>query len=197
MMSEISSDLSSKPKRTRRTSRRKGHKQKKATKTKKSNSQKRKRAKRKKRKKGARIKKEKIRNTKSKELSLEKLINMSHNLRQSKKIQKRDVSNVLSSDTIKQQLINNKFDNDKKYFIMLHVSWCPHCTNALPSFMRAKKILNKDKNIIVEEFECEKHPELKNVASGFPTFLEIVKNNVTKYSGPREVDDFVDRCRSL
>ena len=81
-----------------------------------------------------------------------------------------------SKESIKKQLLNNNFDRNKKYFIMLHVSWCPHCTDALPSFMEAKEILNKEKGMCVEEFECERHPELKKLTSGFPTFLEIVNN---------------------
>ena len=103
----------------------------------------------------------------------------------------------MSKDKIKQQLLSNNFDKKKKYFIMLHVSWCPHCTSALPSFMEAKRKLEDEKNLCVEEYECEKHHELKKLSSGFPTFLEIVNNKVSNYDGPRETNDIVSRCKSL
>jgi len=108
-------------------------------------------------------------------------------------------SDGLSKESIKQHLLNNDFDKKDKVFVMIHANWCPHCTEALPKFIEAQKIVNNDSNcnVNMEEYECDEYPELKNIASGYPTFLEIVNNKIKKYEGPREVDDLVSECRNL
>ena len=200
MMSEVSRDVDNIKTRTKRTKRTK-----RKNRRNKSKGRNRKKGKKSRSKsKNSRVKNSSRRT--SKKLSLEKLINMSHRMRMSPRMRSSPKSQVKqqepktpvdSKESIKNHLLNKNFDKKKKYFIMLHVSWCPHCTDALPSFMKAKQILNKDKNICVEEFECEKYPELKKITSGFPTFLEVVKNKMNNYSGPREVNDIVKRCRTM
>ena len=194
MMSEVSRDLDNIKTITKRTKRTKRKNRRNKSKGKKRNIGK-------KGKKKKSLSKSKRVKRKSKKLSLEKLINMSHRIRKSSDlampVQQGPQTPANFKEGIKNHLLKKNFDKKKKYFIMLHVSWCPHCTDALPSFMKAKQILNKEKNICVEEFECEKYPELKKITSGFPTFLEIVKNKMNNYNGPREVNDIVKRCRTM
>ena len=156
------------------------------------------------------MKKKKSRKSKeTKELNLEKLINMSHKARESHKAKMPKKKNLpmrapasplpMNKNKIKQHLLSNNFDKNDKVFVMIHANWCPHCTEALPKFMEARKIVNNDSkyNVLMEEYESDEYPELKNIASGYPTFLEIVNNKIKKYEGPREVDDLVSECRNL
>jgi len=161
--------------------------------------------------KNKRNKKKKQKKTpKSNELNLQKLINMSHKARKSHKtresLKKKQLSMrapasplPMNKNKIKQHLLSNNFDKNDKVFVMIHANWCPHCTEALPKFMEARKIVNNDSkyNVLMEEYESDEYPELKNIASGYPTFLEIVNNKIKKYEGPREVDDLVSECRNL
>ena len=155
-------------------------------------------------------KKKKSRKSKeTKELNLEKLINMSHKARESHKARmpkKKQLSmrapaspSPMNKNKIKHHLLNNDFDKNDKVFVMIHANWCPHCTEALPKFIEAQKIVNNDSNcnVNMEEYESDEYPELKNIASGYPTFLEIVNNNIKKYEGPREVNELVSECRNL
>jgi len=148
---------------------------------------------------GIRKKRKTLRKRKNKKekYSLEKLINLAHKKRNYKDSNLLE-SESLSKDKIKQQLLSKKFDNNRKYFVMLHVEWCPHCTSALPSFMEAKQKISQERpDVCMEEFECEKHPELKKITEGYPTFLEVVNGKVSNYSGNRSTEDFVNRCKNL
>ena len=142
--------------------------------------------------------------SKSEDLTLVNLINMSRKKRMSSKSSNPSSNHssnpsALSKDIIKQHLLDNNFDTNDKVFVLIHANWCPHCTEALPKFMEARKIVNNDSkyNVLMEEYESDEYPELKNIASGYPTFLEIVNNNIKKYEGPREVDNLVSECRNL
>ena len=137
--------------------------------------------------------------SKSEDLTLVKLINMSREKRMPSKSSKSSNPSDLSKEIIKQHLLDNKFDTNDKVFVLIHANWCPHCTEALPKFNEAQEIIKNDSNcnVYMEEFESDEYPELKNIASGYPTFLEIVNNNIKKYEGSREVDDIVSECRNL
>ena len=161
--------------------------------------------------KNKRNKKKKQKKTpKSNELNLQKLINMSHKARKSHKtresLKKKQLSMrapvsplSMNKNKIKQHLLNNDFDKNEKVFVLIHANWCGYCKEALPKFMEAQKIIKNDSNcnVNIEEYECDEYPELKNIASGYPTFLEIVNNKINPYEGPREVDDIVSECRNL
>ena len=160
--------------------------------------------------KNKRNKKKKQKKTpKSKELNLQKLINMAHKARESHKAKMPKKKNLpmrapasplpMNKNKIKQHLLSNNFDKNDKVFVMIHANWCPHCTEALPKFMEARKIVNNDSkyNVLMEEYESDEYPELKNIASGYPTFLEIVNNEIKKYEGERDTDPLVGHCRQL
>ena len=125
----------------------------------------------------------------SKELSSEKLINLAHNKRNN---QENIESNIINKDIVKKHLLTNNFNKNKKYFIMLHVSWCPHCTQALPSFLDARKQLINEPNICMEEYECDEHPELKKLTNGFPSFIKVINGNTSNYTGRRDIQDFIN-----
>ena len=92
-----------------------------------------------------------------------------------------------NKEEVHQHIIKGSYKPGEKYFVMLHVSWCPHCTDALPHFEQLEKHVKSDrkfKDFNVENFECEAdYPDLKpHAGAGFPTILHfrIIKEKNTK-----------------
>ena len=100
---------------------------------------------------------------------------------------------------VMKHIIKGAYNPNKKYFIMLHVSWCPHCTDALPQFKEAEQQVKNDKNlktINIQEYECEENPELKGQAEGFPTMFYVENKQKEQYNGGRSTQDIMNFIKS-
>ena len=100
---------------------------------------------------------------------------------------------------VMKHIIKGAYNPNKKYFIMLHVSWCPHCTDALPQFKEAEQQVKNDKNlktINMQEYECEENPELKGQAEGFPTMFYVENKQKEQYNGGRSTKDIMNFIKS-
>ena len=132
------------------------------------------------------IKKNKKNKTKQHKKSVEKLLSLSRD----------------NKEEVHQHIIKGSYKPGEKYFVMLHVSWCPHCTDALPHFEQLEKHVKSDKKFKgfnVENFECEAgYPDLKpHAGAGFPTIFTFQDNKREEYEMPRTFDSMKGFLESM
>ena len=138
----------------------------------------------------------------NKDLSLVNLVNLHKPSPGTKTFHKEHKSvhpTVDNKKEVMKHIIKGAYNPNKKYFIMLHVSWCPHCTDALPQFKEAEQQVKHDKNlknINMQEYECEENPELKGQAEGFPTMFFVENNQKEQYNGGRSTQDIMNFIKS-
>jgi len=131
-------------------------------------------------------KKNKKNKTKHHKKSVEKLLSLSRD----------------NKEEVHQHIIKGSYKPGEKYFVMLHVSWCPHCTDALPHFEQLEKHVKSDKKFKgfnVENFECEAgYPDLKpHAGAGFPTIFTFQDNKREEYEMPRTFDSMKGFLESM
>ena len=73
--------------------------------------------------------------------------------------------------------------------MIFYAPWCGHCKKSMDEFTKAS--VNKDTDIVLINTTL---PESRNIVeqygvTGFPT---IIKNDGTKYTGPRMADDIIN-----
>ena len=138
----------------------------------------------------------------NKDLSLANLVNLHKPSPGTKTFHKENETihqTVDNKKEVMKHIIKGAYNPNKKYFIMLHVSWCPHCTDALPQFKEAEQQVKHDKNlknINMQEYECEENPELKGQAEGFPTMFFVENNQKEQYNGGRSTQDIINFIKS-
>ena len=138
----------------------------------------------------------------NKDLSIANLVNLHKPSPGTKTFHKEHETVHQTADNKKEvmkHIIKGAYNPNKKYFIMLHVSWCPHCTDALPQFKEAEQQVKNDKNlktINMQEYECEENPELKGQAEGFPTMFYVENKQKEQYNGGRSTQDIINFIKS-
>ena len=138
----------------------------------------------------------------NKDLSIANLVNLHKPSPGTKTFHKEHETVHQTADNKKEvmkHIIKGAYNPNKKYFIMLHVSWCPHCTDALPQFKEAEQQVKHDKNLKnlnMQEYECEENPELKGQAEGFPTMFYVENKQKEQYNGGRSTQDIINFIKS-
>jgi len=138
----------------------------------------------------------------NKDLSIANLVNLHKPSPGTKTFHKEHETVHQTADNKKEvmkHIIKGAYNPNKKYFIMLHVSWCPHCTDALPQFKEAEQQVKHDKNLKnlnMQEYECEENPELKGQAEGFPTMFYVENKQKEQYNGGRSTQDIMNFIKS-
>lgn len=82
----------------------------------------------------------------------------------------------------------------KKKIILYYANWCPHCRAFKPTWEIIKKKL-EGKNIIIEEYEDEKHGEIiertQPPIKSYPTIRITINGHTKDYTGPRTEEDIL------
>lgn len=90
--------------------------------------------------------------------------------------------------------------NEYPIIILFHAHWCPHCVDFIPSWNKIGKVLSsKGINYIkLEQAEVSSDSELSKllasrniVIRGYPTIINVGKNIIEEYSGPRDMPNIV------
>ena len=78
--------------------------------------------------------------------------------------------------------------------IEFYAPWCGHCKNLEPKYKQLAKRFKKYPDLVIAKFDATANdapPEFE--FKGFPTIFFVAAgelNNVVKYEGGREVEDF-------
>ena len=102
---------------------------------------------------------------------------------------------VVVGSTFEEIVLNS----GKNVFIEFYAPWCGHCKALEPKYKKLAKKFKKNDNLIIAKFDATLNdPPSQFEFTGFPTiFFVSASNDITVYSGGREVDDMTAYLKKM